>query len=397
MKKNSSNEVVKSFVLEKNDPLWLSLTDRIKLGAFYTPPSIVSKALELVQEFKNRAVVLDPAGGCGAFIEQFSDWDYRVADIDPQSVEYLRKRFDPDRVFLVDALNHVHRSKYRIGENDFLVVVGNPPYNDWTSLYKKGQKGSFLMDKDVFDRDIGIAFLKAINKLRADVICILHPMSYLIKHANFKRLKSFFKNYTLKRAFVFPSYLFKWTSSNLSFPIVLALYVRDQKGFSWENLLNFSFEFLDNPCTFKLSKIKTTDGFINKYPRKGISPIGLYFVTFRDINSLLRNRDFLTKPSTNTIPISWESFPLYAYLIALKYYILERGPKKFWLYGNFSPLIDKTNFFILHNAFIHYALKRSKVVPEIIKEQALKKFKWNKTLEIVDDYFEKLFVYAKRC
>lgn len=142
------------------------------------------------------------------------------------------------------------------------------------------------MDKDVFDRDIGIAFLKAINKLRADVICILHPMSYLIKHANFKRLKSFFKNYTLKRAFVFPSYLFKWTSSNLSFPIVLALYVRDQKGFSWENLLNFSFEFLDNPCTFKLSEIKTTDHLVKSIY---ILSLLLFFCSFGFYISCLRS------------------------------------------------------------------------------------------------------------
>ncbi|MEM5821437.1 MAG: N-6 DNA methylase [Candidatus Aenigmatarchaeota archaeon] len=380
----------------ENNPLWLTRSEKIKLGAFYTPSSIVLKALELVKDFKDKAVLLDPAGGCGAFIEQFEDWNYRVADIDLQAVEYLKKRFDPNRVFWADVLNNINRSKYNIKESDFLVVVGNPPYNDWTSLYKKGEKGSFSMDKDVFDRDLGIAFLKAMNKLRADVICILHPMSYLIKRANFERLNVFFKNYTLKRAFVFPSYLFKETSNNVSFPIVLAFYVRDQKGFDWNDLLNFSFEFLNNSNTFKLLEIETTDGFINKYPRQQISPIGLYFITFRDINSLLRNRDFFDKPSTNTIPITWENFPLYAYLVALKYYILGKGAKKFWFYGNFSPLIDKKNFFILQNAFVYYTLTKSKTIPEEIKKQALEKFKWADTLEVVNNYFKKLFIYVEK-
>ncbi|MCW1311592.1 MAG: Eco57I restriction-modification methylase domain-containing protein [Candidatus Rehaiarchaeum fermentans] len=381
----------------KNSPLWLTPSERVKLGAFYTPSLIVSKVLELVRNFRSKAVLLDPAGGCGAFIKQFTDWNYRVADIDLQAVEYLKKCFNPDRVFLTDALHNITRSKYNIAENDFLVIIGNPPYNDWTSFYKKGKKGSFSMDKDIFDRDLGIAFLKAMDKLRADVICVLHPLSYLVKRANFQRLNSFFTNYTLKRAFAFPSYLFQWTSCNLSFPIVIALYMREQKGFSWENLVNFSFEFLDNSNKFRLSEIETTDGLINKYPRHGISPIELYFITFRDINSLLRNRDFFNKPSAYTIPITWENFPLYAYLVALKHYILENQPKHFWFYKNFSPLIDKKNFFMLQNAFIHYALLKSKAVSENIKKQALKKFAWNGTLEVVNNYFRSLFTHVEGC
>ncbi|MEM4066965.1 MAG: N-6 DNA methylase [Candidatus Micrarchaeaceae archaeon] len=368
--------------------------ERVKLGAFYTPSLIVSKVLELVRDFRSKAVLLDPACGYGAFIKQFTDWDYRIADIDIQSVEYLKKCFNPDRVFLTDALQNIDRSKYNISKNDFLVVIGNPPYNDWTSFYKKGQKGSFSIDKDVFDRDLGIAFLNAMNKLRADVICVLHPLSYLIKRANFQRLNSFFTNYTLKRAFAFPSYLFKWTSCNLSFPIIIALYIRDQKGFSWDDLLNFSFEFLDNTSTFTLSRIETIDGLVDKYPRREMSPIELYFITFRDINSILRNRDFVNKPSTYTIPITWENFSLYAYLVAVKHYILENHPKRFWFYANFSPLIDKKNFFVLQNAFIHYALVKSKAVAESIKEQAFKKFAWDESLEVVDNYFKNLFTLA---
>lgn len=376
-------------------PLWLKKSERIKLGAFYTPPFLVSKVRELVSAYKDKAVLLDPAGGCGAFIEQFQDWDYRVADIDKRALECLRSRFDPERVFYADALRDIRRSKYGISEDDFLVIVGNPPYNDWTSLYKKGQKGSFVMDRDVFDRDLGISFLKAMSKLRADVVCVIHPMSYLIKPANFRRLRDFFKSYSLKRAFVFPSYVFSWTSGY--FPLVIALYERDLVRFSWDDLMEFGFEFLDRSCVFRLRDLQTTDGLVQKYPRKGQSSIGLYFLTFRDINSLLRNRDFLFKEGHNTIPVEWENFSLYAYLVALKHYILERGSKRFWFYGNFSPLIDKAGFSGLENAFVHYALRKSKVLPEDFKREAFERFPWQGGLEVVEEYFGRLFPYAERC
>lgn len=41
-------------------------------------------------------------------------------------------------------------------------------------------------DEDLFDRDLGVSFLKSYNKLKADVICILHLLSYLIKKTNFE-------------------------------------------------------------------------------------------------------------------------------------------------------------------------------------------------------------------
>lgn len=379
-------------------PERLTEKERISFGAFYTPLEIVDKVIELIVPFsRDKAVVLDPAGGYGAFIEKLKDWDYRVADIDVFAVEYLRKHFDPQRVFLTDALKNVNRDKYKIAENDFLIVVGNPPYNDQTSLYKKGQKGSFEMDPDVFDKDLGISFIKAMDKLRADVICFLHPMSYLIKKTNFSRLKKFFSHYRLERAIVFPNFVFKHTSRNSGFPILIALYVRNYKGFSWDELQEFTFEFLTCSEVFRLKEIETTDSFINKYPRKGLSPIGLYFHTFRDINSLLRNRDFLTEATENTIPLDVENFSDYAYLVSMKYYILERGSRNFWFYGNFSPLVEKDFFTKNKQVFACYALEKTKNIPEKVKQSLRKNFKCLDSVRVVEDYFGRLFRYAKKC
>lgn len=376
----------------------LTADERIKLGAFYTPELIVKKVKELVLAFlSDNVIVLDPAGGCGAFIKCFQEYNYRVADIDPFAIEHLKKSYDPEKVFFQSALENVNRYKYNISDNDFLIIVGNPPYNDWTSLYKKGTKGNFTMDEDVFDRDLGIAFLKAMNKLKANVICVLHPMSYLIKKANFLRLKEFFKNYKLLKAYVFPSFVFHFTSKSVGFPVLIALYVRNSEEFTYNELLDFEFEFLFSKVKFKLKEIQTTDGMINKYPRTGTSSLGLYFHTFRDINSLLRNRDFLLHPSNLTIPIEWDNLPHYAYLVALKHYIKEKGVRNFWFYGNFSPLIDK-EFYENHKIyFLHYALEKTKALPSELKVEIKKRYLLvNGFSEIVNKYFSKIFSYAEK-
>lgn len=374
----------------------VSKEDRIRLGAFYTPEFIVEKVKELVFPFlRADAIIFDPAGGLGALIKPFKEFNYRVADVDSVAVELLKRSYSSERVFHADALSKVSREKYGISESDYLVIVSNPPYNDWTSLYRKGQKGSFVMDEDVFDRDLGIAFLKAANKLKADILCVLHPTSYLIKKANFNRLSEFFRSYELIRAYIFPSFVFSGTSRTLGFPVLVALYKRSSKGWTWNDLLDFEFNFLLSG-SFKLKEVQTTDGMIKKYPRKGASSLGLYFHTFRDINSLLRNRDFLLSPTNYTIPVELENLADYAYLVSLKHFIKEKGAKNFWFYGNFSPLIDK-EFYAKHkNHFVYYALDKTKNVPEKLKNELRKKFPAPENfLVTVEEYFTDIFKHAK--
>lgn len=377
----------------------LAEIERIQLGAFYTPEDIVKLVRKLVEPYLDipNAIVLDPAGGCGAFIEHFQDTEYRVADIDNLAVEYLKWNFDPSRVFLVNSLLNVSRANYKIPEEAFLIIVGNPPYNDWTSLYKKGRKGSFDMDKDVFDRDVGIAFLKAMAKLNTDVICLLHPLSYLIKKANFKRLSSFFRKYKLKDAYIFPSFWFKHTSRNVGFPILVALYEKDYKGLSEEELREYEFKILSGGI-FKLKNYQTTDNYINKYPRRGESTLGLYFHTFRDLNSLLRNKDFMIKQTCLSIPVNIESLPKYAYLSCLKYYILKKGTKNFWLFGNLSPLIDIEFFEKNKNIFIWYAFHRNQCLRNVLEKRRQEietVYPFQEDSETIEEYFRNLYNVEK--
>ena len=218
-------------------------------------------------------------------------------------------------------------------------MIGNPPYNDITSEFRSGEKGENICDEDLRDRDLGVSFLRSYNKLKADMVCILHPLSYLIKEANFKRLREFRENYKLTKAEIFSSALFSGTGFG-KFPIIVALYERNISGMDFNYIRGFGFNILDSNDTFILSKFQTTDGYINKYPpRKNDakkSPIGLYYYTFRDFNSLKKNTSFMTKEHPNGIVVTLENFYKYSYLYSLKSLF---NPDNSWLYGNLSPLL----------------------------------------------------------
>jgi hypothetical protein len=348
-------------------PHHLSKEEIIKLGAFYTPEEIVQLVLNFIYPYfekNSNVIVLDSSAGYGAFLRDVKKKgiEYRAGEYDKKAIEVLKSFLDEEKIFNTNALTKVSRKKYEISEDDFLIVVGNPPYNDITSEYKKGKKGEINCDIDLFDRDIGISFLKSYNKLRADIVSVLHPLSYLIKEANFKRLKDFKNNYRLIRGVIFPSSMFYGTSPISAFPVLVSLYERNVRGMDFDYVRNFSFNILGSSNTFTLSDYTTTDGYIDKYPpgKHDIkeSPIGLYFHTFRDINSLKRNAAFMLK-KTNGIVVTVENFYKYAYLYAFKKLF---KPENAWLFGNLSPLVEKDFVESNKKLFVLFALKTNQVV-----------------------------------
>jgi len=349
--------------MEINRSKHLSKEEQVKLGSYYTPKKLVDMAFKFIQPYavdrKKNVVIFDSAAGCGAFVARIKKYDYRAADCDTGAGEYLKKRLDGKKIFLSNSLLRVSRKKYVIPAKSFLIMVGNPPYNDTTSEFRNGRKGRNLCDQALFDRDLGVSFLKSYDKLKANLVCVLHPLSYLIKKTNFKRLKSFKDNYRLKRGVIFPSSWFLGTGS-IKFPIVIGLYERDKKGMDFDYIKNFSFSILDSRKKFKLARYKTTDGYIDKYPpRKNgqkISPLGLYYYTFRDFNSLRKNTSFLDKRHPNGIVVTVNNFYKYAYLSALKKLFKARD---IWLYGNLSPLINKKLLEKNKKIFIEHAVRTS--------------------------------------
>lgn len=339
----------------------LTKEKQIQLGSYYTPKELVDKVCEYIQPYilknKENIIIFDNAAGCGAFVKGMEKYDYRVADCDAKAYNFLNKYLDNKKVFCTNSLIDVNRKKYNIPNSSFLIMVGNPPYNDITSEFKNGQKGKNLCDRDLFDRDLGVSFLKSYNKLRADTVCILHPLSYLIKETNFKRLKNFKNSYRLNKGIVFSSSWFSKTGS-IKFPIMIGLYERNEKGMDFEYIRNFNFSILDEEDKFNLSEYETTDCFIDKYPpgKNGlkVSPIGLYYYTFRDFNSLRKNASFMIKQHYNGIPVTVQNFYKYAYLNALKNLFWVDN---IWLYGNLSPLINKNMLEKNKNIYIEYAIQ----------------------------------------
>lgn len=347
----------------------LPKNERIQLGSYYTPEGLVHRVYDFIQPYvdnkKKKVVIFDSAGGCGAFLFGIKQCDYRIADRDLNACRFLKQHFDQKNVFHTNSLIEVNRAKYFISPSAFLIMIGNPPYNDTTSEFKNGEKGQNICDEDLYDRDLGISFLKSYHKLNADVVCVLHPLSYLIKEANFKRLRDFKDNYKLIRGEIFSSALFHGTGTG-KFPILVALYEKNADGMTLNYIRNFRFNILDNDKTFILSNFKTTDGYINKYPpRKNDvqkSPIGLYYYTFRDLNSLKKNASFITKKHPNGIVVTLENFYKYAYLYSLKSLF---NPEDAWLYGNLSPLADMQEVEQDKKLYVSYTIKTNRIFSEI--------------------------------
>ena len=346
-------------VTSEREPRRLSSEERIQRGVFYTPENLVCTVHSLIESYKTRprAVIFDSAAGDGAFIRSGDRAVYKAAEQDPAAAEILKNKIPPKNVFAGNALLNACRQRFHIAPKDFLIQIGNPPYNDVTSAYKKGQKGENICDQDLFDRDLAVSFIKSYNKLKADVVCVLHPLSCLIKEANFKRLKGFAENYKLKKAFLFSSGEFQNTSRT-HFPIAVALYEKNQSGMSFEEVRRFPFRILGNEQQiFRLIDFPSTDGFIRKYPPRKFDPqtsdIGVYYRSFRDINSLMRNQDFHLPKSPFSIAVQAADFYKYCYLFAFKQLF---RPKNLWLYGNLSPIGEQKTVEKHKRLFVRYAL-----------------------------------------
>jgi hypothetical protein len=334
---NSRNKIIYDFTRSLPDK------KKSKLGKYYTPRHLVEKLHNMVLPYlKEESLVMDTAAGCGAFLESFKDRKTIGRDIDEEAVEMLRtlgfKNIEKD-----NSLQNVSRKKYKLSKNEHLVIVGNPPYNDWTSKNKKTGKNAkdkieIEIDEDIKSNDLGVSFLRAFGKLNADVICVLHPLSYLIKESNFKKLRSFAENYYLADALIFSSREFSDTQQT-PFPIIIALYLKGKMDY--EYIRNFQFEILNVKTKFILKNIETIDGYIRKYPpkknEKKHSDIGLYMYNIRDLNSLLTSGNLTEKVNFGThITINSGELYKYAYLNCMKRYF-----EKDFLFGNLSPIVRK--------------------------------------------------------
>ncbi|MCX2682561.1 hypothetical protein OQH60_01545 [Campylobacter sp. MIT 21-1685] len=343
----------------------------INLGSFYTPKILVEKAYGLMQRHILNLpsyVFLDSSCGCGDFF--IKDLVYIGADIDKNALQKVTNV----KTFHTNSLFEVSRQKFTLKKDDKVIIIGNPPYNDKTSLLRADvKKDLFECDSKLKHRDLGISFLRSYAVLEPEFICVLHPLSYLIKKSNFNALFDFKKNYKLVNSLIISSAFFTPNSSTF-FPIIIALYEKNACGMEYEFIQNYSFRTIEGQ-SFILKDFDFIGHYVNKYPnpkdtRKAIA----FFHTLRDINALNRNQTFMPKQNANSIKIFQENLKYYVYIHFFKVYAKTLP----YYFGNLDVFIDNEAFLQISDEFEKWFFKES------FNEVKIK------------DYFTKLFArYVK--
>lgn len=365
----------------------LKYRDKINLGAFYTPTEYVDIAWNMIKPFLNKkSVVLDSSCGYGNFFDNEINCQKKANDVDLIATNQTKNNFPEIDVYNKNALLNVNRKMFDIANDNELIIIGNPPYNDTTSIIRNGIKNDNLeMDIDIKTRDYGMSFLLSYNKLNADVICVLHPLSYLIKKSNFNLLKKFTTNYKLIDGVIIDSGTFKETSKGISFPILIALYKKEKSGMNYNYIQNYKFKTIDNNF-FSLNDFDFIPNYINKYPLKNIKPneSDILFWTMRDINALKRNRTFIHEFGYNAIIVDKNKLDYYIYVDVFKQFS-HLIP---YYYGNLDVFINNELFNKYKDYFIYECITRNNFLKDHI--QYNNNIPLERAKEIIINYFKSL-------
>ena len=344
----------------------LNKTQTVNLGSFYTPDYIVEIAYKMIFNYfqKNKKynlndfILFDSSCGYGNFFKvptKFKNLNFikKIGiDIDNEALEIAKNNFteykNPPLFLNKNSLINISRKNFNINENAKLIIIGNPPYNDKTSIVQNRIKNKiYSVDLSLKCRDLGMSFLLSFDKLKADYICILHPLSYLIKETNFKTLKIFFENYQILNSVIISSQIFCPNSLGF-FPIIIALYKRNEKGIDYNFIRNYEFKTIDNK-KFCLNDFDFISKYIDKYPNKNrVQGKVAMFYTMRDINALRRSKTFIQKDCANAVYIPKSKYSLYCYVDVFKQ-IISTVP---YYFGNCDIMIDYNKFKKIESDFI---------------------------------------------
>jgi len=366
----------------------LNFSDTINYGSYYTPPTIVDLVYGLLKNnvpSLDQYTIVDTSCGYGSFLRLPHTLG---ADLDPAAIKEAAFQAPSARLFQHNSLAEVNRAQYGLANNAKMIIVGNPPYNDRTSLVRHGLKKSVCdVDNDLRHRDLGISFLLSYNKLRADYICVLHPLSYLIKKANFESLGPFRYNYKLKDGIVISSGEFSSTSKTTRFPILIGFYQRTNERMTNNFIRRYPFKTKEGPV-LRLDCFDEFGWFTTKYPNQkslGLDKTAAFFWTMRDINALKRSRTFVEKEVPNSsIRVPAERLPYYCYADMFKDY-LRHIP---YYFGNCDILLDHGEFEKIKDAFVVASLEKYKFLKHLLPASSNKAKDYS---PVISSYFKNLF------
>ncbi|OQA96058.1 MAG: hypothetical protein BWY23_02210 [Spirochaetes bacterium ADurb.Bin218] len=382
---NQTQKNIKDVILK--DQFHLKYNDKINLGAFYTPQRYVNIVWQMIKPFiDEKTIVLDSSCGYGNFFDYNISCIKKANDIDIVACNQTKNNFPQIEVYNKNALFNVNRKIFDISDNDELIIIGNPPYNDTTSIIRNEIKRYPIeIDSDIKTRDLGMSFLLSYAKLNAEIVCVLHPLSYLIKKSNFNLLKNFTANYKLIDGVIIDSGTFKETSKGISFPIIIALYIKDIRGMDYNYILNYKFTTIDKK-SFSLNDFDFISNYIDKYPIKNVkhNDTDILFWTMRDINALKRNRTFMGEFGCNTIIVDKNKLDYYIYVDVFKQfsYLIP------YYFGNLEVFINNELFNKYKDYFIYECVMRNNFLEKHISFN--KNISLQKANEVIIDYFKSL-------
>lgn len=361
----------------------LNHKDTINFGSFYTPDGVVSIVYNMLHKNVpnlNSYTIADTSCGYGNFLQIPGSIG---ADYDKVALTKAKNNISDCRFFHHNSLHNVSRSRYNIKPSDKLIIVGNPPYNDVTSIIRNGIKQEYCkLDEDLKHRDLGISFLLSYYKLCAYYICVLHPFSYLIKKANFEGLKQFKNNYALVDSVIISSHKFYATSKVTPFPIVIALYKLNSKGMTYDFICNYNFITKEGK-QFKINRFDKLSNYITKYPNKSEENFVAHFWTMRDINALKRTKTFIEKEVYNSIRVTPDKLALYCYADVFKEYI----PNIPYYFGNSDIMIDYKEFNKIQDIFLRKSLRKYKFLNHLLPSNDDEKINYDL---VIKNYFKNL-------
>lgn len=132
------------------------------------------------------------------------------------------------------------------------------------------------------------------------------------------------------------------------FPIIIALYERNEQGINYDFIKNYKFKTIDNKI-FCLNDFDFIAKYIDKYPNKNrVSDKVAMFYTMRDINALRRSKTFIEKDCANAVYIQKSKYSLYCYVDVFKQNIATVP----YYFGNCDIMIDYKKFKKLETDFI---------------------------------------------